>query len=90
MARGSERSFCAFWLGGAAKPPKVSERIGVRDLLAFWIGGACAPAFIPSPLPAGVAGEGIPFDRHIGRRPPIDDEEILEFLQTWVTWQDIE
>lgn len=62
-------------------------------MLAFWLGGACGYPFVPivppgvlPEVPAIVSREGI----GAGRRYPIDDAEILEFLQLWTVWNDIE
>ena len=84
------RSPAAFWLGGAAAPPRAP---GYRSLLAFWMGGACGWSYIPvpippiPPLPILVPEEGgLAF---AGRRR-IDDEEVEEFLQIWTVWNDNE
>jgi hypothetical protein len=58
-------------------------------MLGFWLGGICGYTFVPVPakVPAIVSREeGI----SAGRRYPIDDEEILEFLQAWTIWNDVE
>lgn len=58
-------------------------------MLAFWLGGICGYTFVP-PVPGPLfppAAEGV----GIGRKHyPIDDAEILEFLQLWTAWNDIE
>jgi hypothetical protein len=56
-------------------------------MLAYWMGGACGYTFVPPiPGPVFLPSEGI----GVGKRYPIDDEEILEFLELWTTWNDIE
>jgi hypothetical protein len=66
-------------------------------MLAFWLGGACSYPYIVPPIPEPVplppsppalVAEGLPFAKH--GRYPIDDEEVLDFLRIWVSWNDIE
>jgi hypothetical protein len=86
MAISGDRSPLFYWGSGAAKPLSTGTYGGNRSLLAFWIGGACGWTFVPRPV-APVPEGGLPFER---KRPIIDDAEILEFLQMWVAWQNIE
>ena len=90
MAQGSVRSLGAYWIGGACGP---RVRGGFRSLLAYWMGGAHGYSFVPvPPVPSapGIDEGGVPLARHHFRPHPIDDDEILEFLKIWTTWQDIE
>ena len=83
--QGGYRSPLGYWVGGAGAPP---ARGSVRSLLAFWMGGAYGYGFVPAPLPVPVPGpvEGVAF----GKRPFIDDDEVMEFLQWWTLWNSIE
>jgi len=64
-------------------------------MLAHWMGGAAwhfvpKPDIVPVPyVPSDLTG-GIPFAKHHGGRPFIDDDEVMEFLRVWVAWNDIE
>jgi hypothetical protein len=87
------KSLVGFWTGGAAKPLSTGTYAGPVSLLAFWIGGANfhfvpTPIIPPSPPISDVVSGGLPYARHHGR--PIDDNEILEFLEIWTTWNDNE
>lgn len=61
-------------------------------MLAFWIGGACGWTFVPVPIPPQppIAPGGLPRASHLPRRVIRDDEEVLDFLRIWVTWDNIE
>lgn len=88
LFRPGDRSPLFYWGGGATKPPSTGEYAGPRSMLAHWMGGA-ALNYRPKPeRELIVGGEGIPFAKHRGK--PIDDDEIIEFLRLWVSWQDIE
>lgn len=82
------RSALAFFAGGGCRPPSRGDYAGPRSFLAFWMGGA-AWHYVPSRERELIVGEGgLPF--HKPGRYPIDDEEILEFLQIWTLWNDVE
>jgi hypothetical protein len=66
-------------------------------MLAYWLGGACSYPFVPVPIPPEpipvlppLDVEGLGKRQRGGRRYPIDDTEILEFLELWTVWNDIE
>ena len=95
--RAGDRSPLFYWGGGAAKPPSVGEYAGPRSLLAFWIGGAHfhyvppEPPYLPPPYEPIIGSDGPSFLKHHERRRPVnDDAEILEFLQVWTLWNDVE
>ena len=57
-------------------------------MLGFWLGGICGYTYVaPIPGPVFPPAEGVGIGR---KRYPIDDEEILEFLELWTVWNDIE
>jgi hypothetical protein len=93
LVQAGYRSLLWFQGGGAARiSPNRGDYGGPRSMLAFWMGGA-ALHYIPDWKREDVwfrvtGAEGRPF-RERGRHP-IDDEEILEFLQLWTAWNDIE
>jgi hypothetical protein len=88
------RSVLAFFAGGGCKPKSIGQYAGPRSMLAYWLGGAnfhyIPPPPIPPYIPVSDLTGGLPHDKR--RLPGIirDDGEILEFLQIWVPWQDIE
>lgn len=88
--QGGDRSFLFFWGGGAAKPPVRGDYAAPCSMLAFWMGGANLPPFVP--LPAVSFEDGVSYAKHHGpaRRYPIDDEEVIEILEWWTAWNDIE
>jgi hypothetical protein len=85
MAQGGYRSGLGYWLGGGGAPPFHG---GVRSLLAFWLGGACGYPFIPQPIP--VSGPDLTGGLAAARRHPIDDPEVIEFLEWWTLFNDVE
>jgi hypothetical protein len=87
-----DRSPLFYWGGGAAKPPMHGDYAGPRSMLAFWIGGANFH-YLPSPEPPYYPSDttgGIPYRKHQREHVRRDDEEIIEFLRIWVTWNDVE
>ena len=90
------RSVLAFWAGGGAKRPSRGNYAAPTSMLAFWTGGGnysstwfpAGPVISPY-IPISDLTGGAPSAK-VRKRHPIDDEEILEFLQMWVTWNDVE
>jgi hypothetical protein len=85
-----DRSPLFFWGGGAAQPPSKGDYAGPRSFLAFWMGGAALnyhPVPIEPTFELVTSKEG---GLSFGRRPPIDDDEVMEFLRLWVAWNDVE
>ena len=91
MAISGDRSPLFYWGGGAAKPLSTGTYAGPRSLLAFWMGGA-ALNYKPKPFYEFIVGpDGPAFAKHHeGGRPIVDDTEIIEFLEVWSVWQDVE
>lgn len=81
------RSLLGFYVGGAGKSPSKGAYAGPRSMLAFWMGGAALPLAIVPPFPVRLE-DGLAYRRH--PRVIRDDQEIIDFLQTWTLWNDIE
>lgn len=84
------RSVLAFFVGGGYKPLSKGAYAGPRSVLAYWLGGGNLPPF--HPLPAISFEDGVSHAKHHGPagRFPIDDPEVIEFLEWWTAWNDIE
>lgn len=87
--QGGYRSLLGFYVGGGGKPLSKGDYAGPRSMLAFWMGGAALGFMVPVPPgPAIRLEDGLAYRRH--PRVIRDDEEVLDFLRIWVTWDSIE
>ena len=87
--RGDRSALFFYRGGGAAKPPSRGVPAGrVACSLSGWVGrtGTLFLHVSGSSLSAGKACRYF----HKRGRYPIDDAEILEFLQLWTIWNDVE
>jgi hypothetical protein len=87
------RSVLAFFVGGGCKPLSTGTYAGPRSILAYWLGGGNFH-YLPSPEPPYYPSDttgGIPHRKHHGEHGRrLDDQEIIDFLKLWVTWNDVE
>jgi hypothetical protein len=84
------RSVLTFFVGGGCKPLSTGTYAGPRSILAYWLGGGNWH-YLPTPpippfVPASDLTGGLPHGRRHPGRYPIDDEEIVEFIEWWTGW----
>lgn len=84
------RSLLFRWGGSSSKPLSTGDYGAPIGLLAFWLGGAALNYKPKLPYEPIIGPDGPGYAKHHEGRPVNDDAEILEFLQIWTAWQDIE